>query len=94
MNWFALLKLKVFILCHKNFKIALDMKCVDSMREDFWRILGPLKFKNKLNVFNVNAQVMALMMLRSYDKYLNIYADESDFWENSRAIVNRQFKVF
>ena len=94
MNWLALLKLKLFILIHKNFKIAFDMKSVKEIREDFMQLFNMFKSHNKLNLFNIDSQLMALLMLRSCDKCVNIYADESDFWENSRAIVNRKFKVF
>lgn len=94
MDWFALLRLKLFVFFHKDFKIAFDMKSVNFVKEDFLNLLSMFKSSNKLNIFNIDAQIMALMMLRSYDKCVNIYADESDFWENSRAIVNRKFKVF
>lgn len=94
MTGFALLKLKIFILLHKNFKIAFDMKSVKNVKEDFLQLIDIFKTNNKLSLFNIDSKLMALMLLRSYDKKVNIYADESDFWENSRAIINRKFRVF
>ena len=45
-------------------------------------------------MYNLNADLMAVLGLRNCDRYVNIYADEIDFLENTRAIVNRKFKVY
>lgn len=94
MSWLALFKLKLFILFHKDFRIAFDMKNVIHIKEDFFNVLKMFSGENKLSIFNMHSDIMVLMMLRSFDKNVDIYADETDFYANSRALVNRKFKVF
>ena len=92
-DFLTILKIKLLILMHNNCKIALDMKFVKDIQENFLQLLKKQSFITKISLFNLDANIMAILGIRQFDKYVYIYADESDYEKNTRSIVNRKFKV-
>ena len=94
LDFLTVIKIKYYMLFKKDYKLAFDMRFVKNIRENFLQFIKKCSQKNKISLFNLNSEIMALMNIRNYNKYVYIYTDESDFCQNTRAIVNRQFRVF
>ena len=92
-NLFTLFKINLFVRLYKNYKIAFDMQCVNEIKEDFLNFLKKQSFLKKISLVNLNSDIMTILNIKNYDKFVYIYADENDFKQNSRTIVNRNFKV-
>lgn len=93
-DFLTILKMKIYMFFNKNCKIAFDMKSVNNIKESFLNFIKQKSQNQKISLFNLNAEIIALLDIINYDKYVYIYNDESDFINNTHSIVNRQFKVF
>ena len=50
-------------------------------------------FKQKLSLFNANNEVYLLLFVSKTDRYVNIYLNENDFYEDKHCIVYRRLKL-
>ena len=89
----TLLKISFYILLNRKCKIAIDMKFVKNIKESFLGFVKKHAEQNKISLININSELMALMNIKQYDKYVYIYSDVNDYFQNSRAIVNRNFRI-
>lgn len=89
-----LIKLKrLFVQKALKKRIGIDLKKVMDIKHDFLEFLQECSFKQKLSLFNVNNETYLLLFVSKYDKYVNIYLNEQDFYEDKRCIVYRRLKL-
>ena len=93
-GFWELLKIKISLLLNRELTYALDMKFVKSVKENFLNFVKDNAEKQRLSLLNLNSEIMTVLGLRNYDKFVKIYADENSFYENKRTLVNRKFKIY
>lgn len=72
--------------------IAINMKNIDSVSGEFFIVLKKLS-KYNLSLYNVGLNVSLLLELTNTGKSVKIFANEFDFIEEKRLLVNRKLKV-
>ena len=93
-NFWDILKIKLYIVLHKDLTLAVDMQFVKNVGENFLEFIKKQAEKQKLALLNLNSELISVLGLRNYDKYVTIYADENSFYENKRNLVNRRFTIY
>ena len=74
-------------------RIGINLEKVLSINHDFIEFLQESCFKQKLSIFNANNEVYLLLFVSKTDKYVNIYLNEEDFFEDKHCIVYRRLKL-
>lgn len=74
-------------------RIGIDLNRVLNIKHEFLDFLKESSLKKKLSLFNVNNEVYLLLFVSRYDKYVNIYLNEDDFYQDKRCIVYRRLKL-
>lgn len=77
----------------QNKAVAFNLKNVEYVCSDFLDFLKEFSQKREVSVFNLQVEISALFYLTKYDKYARIYLDDSDFYEQKRRLLNRNFSV-
>jgi len=72
--------------------IAINMRNIDSVSGEFFLALKRLS-KYNISLYNVGLNLSLLMELTNTGKNVKIFANEIDFIEAKRLLVNRKFKV-
>ncbi len=72
--------------------IAINMKNIDSVSGEFFLALKRLS-KYNISLYNVGLNVSLLLELTNARKSIKVFANELDFIEEKRLLVNRKFKV-
>ncbi len=74
-------------------RIGIDLKGVTYMQNDFFVMLKEISKIKKISLFNISADLNLVLFLTNYNGYTRLYSNESDFKENKRELVKRNFKV-
>ena len=75
---------------HQNLNVGLDLSYVQECTIDFLEMLRNIK---TVSLFNVPADVFALLNFMHMDKCVNLFVSELDFKANRRRILNRRFSI-
>ena len=73
-------------------QVAIDLKYVQDCSIEFINTLKSLPAK-RIGVFNIPSDIFVLFNIMKVDKLVNLFVSEIDFKENSRLLINRQFRV-
>lgn len=73
--------------------IALDLRFVQDCTIEFIEMLKELAQIKNIGVFNIPSDIFVLFNIMSLDKSARLFVSENDFEENSRQLVNRQFRI-
>lgn len=76
-----------------NRHVALDLKAVESVTEDFFTFIKNFSETTKLTLLNIPSELFAILNLRRYDKNIKIFNNNLDFIEDKHELVNRKFHV-
>lgn len=74
-------------------RIGINLEKVLNIEHEFLNFLQESSFKQKLSLFNANNEVYLLLFVSKTDRYLNIYLNEKDFYEDKHCIVYRRLKL-
>ena len=70
-------------------KIGLNLDFVKDCTIDFFENLK----SKEISLFNVPSDIFSLLNIMNYTKEFTIYANEIDFLDNKREIINRKFQI-
>lgn len=73
--------------------IALDLKEVESVTEDFFTFIKNFSETTRLTLLNIPSELFALLNLRRYDKNVKMFNSNLDFFEDKRELINRKFHI-
>lgn len=73
--------------------VALDLKEVESVTEDFFTFIKNFSETTKLTLLNIPSELFALLNLRRYDKNVRMFNNNLDFVEDKRELINRKFHI-
>ncbi len=73
--------------------VALDLKEVESVTEDFFTFIKNFSETTKLTLLNIPSELFALLNLRRYDKNVRMFNNNLDFIEDKRELINRKFHI-
>lgn len=73
--------------------VALDLKEVESVTEDFFTFIKNFSETTKLTLLNIPAELFALLNLRRYDKNVKMFNSNLDFIQDKHELVNRKFHI-
>ena len=73
--------------------IALDLKEVESVTEDFFTFVKNFSETTKLTLLNIPSELFALLNLKRYDKNVRMFNNNLDFIEDKHELVNRKFHI-
>lgn len=77
---------------NKN-SIALDLKEVETVTEDFFTFIKNFSETTKLTLLNIPSELFAMLNLRRYDKNVRMFNNNLDFIQDKNELVNRKFKI-
>ncbi len=81
----------LFFNGYKN--IFLDMNNVESVDNSFLNFLEKSDKLVDLNLFNLNSNIMSVLFITKFDKFVKIYNAEIDAKEALKPIVKRNFSL-
>lgn len=73
--------------------VALDLKEVESVTEDFFTFIKNFSETTKLTLLNIPSELFALLNLRRYDKNVKMFNNNLDFIEDKHELINRKFHI-
>lgn len=73
--------------------IALDLKEVESVTEDFFTFIRNFSESTKLTLLNIPSELFAAINLRRYDKNVKMYNNNLDFIKDKNELINRKFHI-
>ena len=73
--------------------IALDLKEVESVTEDFFTFIKNFSETTRLTLLNIPSELFALLNLRRYDQNVKMFNSNLDFFEDKRELINRKFHI-
>ena len=73
--------------------VALDLSYVTDCTIDFLEKLQNICSAKKVGIFNISSDLFALFNIMKIDKIAKIFVSELDFAENTRQLINRNFKI-
>ncbi len=73
--------------------VALDLKEVESVTEDFFTFIKNFSETTKLTLLNIPSELFALLNLRRYDKNVKMFNNNLDFIQDKNELINRKFHV-
>lgn len=73
--------------------IALDLKNVESVTEDFFTFIRNFSETTKLTLLNTPSELFALLNLRRYDKNVKMFNNNLDFFKDKNELINRRFHI-
>lgn len=73
--------------------IALDLKEVESVTEDFFTFIKNFSESTKLTLLNIPSELFAILNLRRYDKNVKMFNNNLDFMQDKNELVNRKFQL-
>ncbi len=76
---------------YKN--IFLDMNNVESVDNSFLNFLEKSGDHVDLNLFNLNSNIMSVLFITKFDKFVKIYNAETDAKEALKPIIKRNFSL-
>lgn len=76
---------------YKN--IFLDMNNVESVDNSFLNFLKKSGDHVDLNLFNLNSNIMSVLFITKFDKFVKIYNAETDAKEALKPIIKRNFSL-
>lgn len=76
---------------YKN--IFLDMNNVESVDNSFLNFLEKSGDHVDLNLFNLNSNIMSVLFITKFDKFVKIYNAETDTKEALKPIIKRNFSL-
>ena len=76
---------------YKN--IFLDMNNVESVDNSFLNFLEESGDHVDLNLFNLNSNIMSVLFITKFDKFVKIYNAETDAKEALKPIIKRNFSL-
>ena len=74
-------------------QVGIDLKYVYDCTIDFIDALKLSAQKRQIAIFNIPSDIFTLFNIMKLDKTVNLYVSEYDFENNSRRLVNREFKL-
>lgn len=72
---------------------ALDLSYVQDCTIEFIEDLIKIAKTKTLGIFNISSDIFVLFNLMNIDKNIKLFVNQKDFEENSRQLINRQFRV-
>ena len=76
-----------------NRPVALDLKEVESVTEDFFTFIKNFSESTKLTLLNIPSELFAILNLRRYDKNVKMFNNNLDYIEDKHELVNRKFHI-
>ena len=73
--------------------VALDLKEVESVTEDFFTFIKNFSETTKLTLLNIPSELFALLNLRRYDKNVKMFNNNLDFIQDKNELMNRKFHI-
>ena len=73
--------------------VALDLKEVESVSEDFFTFIKNFSETTKLTLLNIPAKLFAMLNLRRYDKNVKMFNNNLDYFEDKNELINRKFRL-
>lgn len=73
--------------------VALDLKEVESVTEDFFTFVKNFSESTKLTLLNIPSELFALLNLRRYDKNVKMFNNNLDYIQDKNELINRKFHV-
>ncbi|MBR2525231.1 hypothetical protein IKE67_02070 [bacterium] len=73
--------------------IALDLKEVESVTEDFFTFVKNFSESTKLTLLNIPSELFALLNLKRYDKNVKMFNNNLDFIKDKNELINRKFQL-
>lgn len=73
-------------------QVAIDLAYVQDCTIDFIESLKTLA-DNSIGIFNISAEIFVLFNMMNLDKSVKLFVSQMDFEEDSRQLINRNFKI-
>lgn len=80
-------------LSKESRKIALDLRFTEDCTIEFIESLKEMAKMKNIGVFNIPSDIFVLFNVMQVDKFVRLFVSESDFEENTRQLINRQFSI-
>jgi len=73
--------------------LALDLRDVETVTEDFFTFIKNFSQTTNLSLVNISAELFAILNLRRYDKNVRMYNTELDYIQDKNELINRKFHL-
>lgn len=73
--------------------VALDLRFVQDCTIDFIETLRKIATCKNIGIFNIPSDIFVLFNVMQIDKTVKLFVSESDFEEDTRQLINRQFSI-
>lgn len=74
-------------------QVGIDLKYVYDCTIDFIEALKTSARSKQIAIFNIPSDIFVLFNIMKLDKAVNLYVSESDFEDQTRRLINRNFQL-
>lgn len=79
--------------CPETRHIGINLANIKSVKNEFFSLLKEFSENKNICLYNLTAEINLLLFLMNYSQYAQLYASETDFKENKRSLICRDFKI-
>ena len=83
-------RLKEELAIYTERRIAIDMSFVQDCTIDF---IDEIKSHEGISLFNISADIFAILTSMNLDKKLKLFVSELDFLNDKHQLLNRKFSI-
>lgn len=77
----------------KDKSVAFDLSIVETCSNKFFLMFENLSKFREIAIINMNDKIMASLCLMKYDKYVKIFTNDIDLFDDRHEVINRRFSL-
>lgn len=77
----------------KDKSVAFDLRIVDTCSNKFFLMFEQISKVRDISIINMNEKIMSSLCLMKYDKFVKIYTNDIDLFEDKHEVKNRRFAL-
>lgn len=77
----------------KDKQCAFDLSIVDTCSNKFFMMFEKVSKVKPISIINANDRILASLYLMKYDKFVKIFTNDVDLFDDRHEVINRRFSL-
>ena len=77
----------------KDKQVAFDLSIVETCSNKFFMMFEQVSKERDISIINMNDKMLASLYITHYDKYVKVFTNDVDLFDNKHEVINRRFTL-